>query len=66
MISAKKCNKGELSELRVNIETGVLEAFQKMSRNTGIPLSDLVVIALKRFHHHHMDYERMTPGNEGG
>ena len=60
-MKSRKCNEGELAELKVNIEKKVIEVFKKMSQNTGISLDDLVVVALKRFHHHHMDYERMAP-----
>ena len=57
-MKSKKYNQGELAELKVLVEKEILEVFQKMSQNTGISLADLVVIALKRFRHHHTDYER--------
>ena len=56
-MKSKKYNQGELIELKINIEKEVIEVFRKMAQNTGIPLADLVVIALKRFRHHHADYE---------
>ncbi|MCY4645081.1 MAG: hypothetical protein OXB88_10725 [Bacteriovoracales bacterium] len=56
-MKSKKYNQGDLAELKVLIEKEVLEVFKKMSKNTNIPLADLVVIALKRFRHHHADYE---------
>ena len=56
-MKSRKYNQGELTELKINIEKEVIEVFKKMAQNTGIPLADLVVIALKRFRHHHADYE---------
>ena len=53
-------NQGELTELNVTIEKDVVEAMEKMSRNTGYSLDELVVIALKRFRASHSDYENAT------
>lgn len=50
-------NKGELKELTVNVEKEIVEAFVRMSENTGYKVDDLVVIALKRFRVSHSDYE---------
>ena len=61
---SKKYNQGELAELKVNIEKDIFEVFQKMAKNTGISLDDLVVIALRRFHHHHTDYEGTDDGDK--
>ncbi len=57
-------NKGDVKELKVNIEKDVVEAFEKMSKNTNIPLADLVVIALKRFRSSHSDYEGKVSKSE--
>lgn len=57
-------NEGELAELKVDIEKNVVEAFQRMSENSGISLNDLVVIALKRFRSSHADYEGKSPLDE--
>jgi hypothetical protein len=54
-------NKGELAELRVEIEKDVIEAFKVMSEKTEMPLADLVVIALKRFKSSHNDYMGRNP-----
>ncbi len=53
-------NQGELAELKVTIEKDVIEAMQRMSKNTGYSLEELVVIALKRFRSSHSDYEDAT------
>lgn len=53
-------NQGELKELKVEIEKSVVEAIEKMAANTGYPLNELVVIALKRFRASHSDYEKKT------
>ncbi len=50
-------NKGELKELKVSIEKEILESFERMAKNTNIPIQDLVVIALKRFRSAHGDYD---------
>lgn len=53
-------NKTELKELNVNVEKDVVEAFERMSQVTGLPLADLVVTALKRFRASHSDFEQKT------
>ncbi len=54
-------NEGELKELKVEIEKDVVESFELMSKKVGIPIEDLVVIALKRFRASHGDYMGRTP-----
>ena len=60
-MKSQKYNAGELVELKVRVEKEVFQAFKKMAQNTGIPLGDLVLVALKRFRHHHVDYEKLAP-----
>lgn len=50
-------NKGELRTLNVQIEKDVLDGIEKMSKNSGISLADIVVIALKRYRASHSDME---------
>lgn len=50
-------NQGELKELKVMIEKDVVESFERMSKKTGTPVADLVVIALKRFRSSHGDWD---------
>ncbi|MBT7611437.1 MAG: hypothetical protein HN576_16875 [Bacteriovoracaceae bacterium] len=57
-------NTGELKDLSVKIEKKVVDAFEKMSNNSGMPIADLVVIALKRFRSSHADYEGKSPMDE--
>ena len=45
---------------KVEIEKEVVDAFEKMSKNTKMEVAELVVIALKRFRAAHSDYERVT------
>jgi hypothetical protein len=54
-------NKGPLKELKVNIEEKVHDDFVGMAENTGIPIEELVVIALKRFASSHSDYKGSSP-----
>ena len=54
-------NEGELKELKVDIEKEIVESFEEMARNSGIPIQDLVVTALKRFRVSHGDYMGKTP-----
>jgi hypothetical protein len=56
-LKTQEHNKSELKELNVNVEKDVVEAFERMSSNTGYSLDDLVVIALKRFRASHSDFE---------
>lgn len=57
-------NQGELKELKVKIEAQVAEDLALMSKNTGIPADDIVVIALKRFRSSHLDYLKQVPVTE--
>ena len=50
-------NQGELKELKVMIEKGVVESFDRMSKTSGISVADLVVIALKRYRSSHGDWD---------
>ena len=54
-------NQGELKELTVNIEKEIVETLEKMAKNSGLPVDELVVIALKRFKSSHADYEDVIP-----
>jgi len=54
-------NEGELKELKVEIEKDIVDSFEQMSSKTGIPIQDLVVIAMKRFRASHGDYMGKTP-----
>lgn len=60
-MKSQKHNQGELSEMKVKIEKEIHEVFERMAKNTGIPLADLVVVAMKRFRTHHADYEGVIP-----
>lgn len=63
-MKSQKQNQGELKEIQVKIEKQVVEDLETMSKNTGIPAADLVVIALKRFRSSHTDYLKQTPMTE--
>ncbi len=63
-MKSQKQNQGELKELKVNIEKDVLESLEVMSKNSGLAVADIVVIALKRFRSSHLDYLRATPPTE--
>jgi fructose-1,6-bisphosphatase/sedoheptulose 1,7-bisphosphatase-like protein len=63
-MKSQKHNDGKLKEMTVKIEEGVVEAIEAMSKNSGISVDELVVIALKRFRAHHADYEGTTPITE--
>jgi hypothetical protein len=63
-MKSQQHNDGELLELKVKIEKSVVEAFLNMSNNSGIPVAELVVIALKRFRSSHADYEGKSPVDE--
>jgi hypothetical protein len=60
-MKSQKYNQGELKELKVEIESEVVDSFKEMEKKSGIPLADLVVIALKRFRASHGDYQGKTP-----
>lgn len=61
---SQKQNQGDLKEITVKIEKKVVEDLELMSKNTNIPVADLVVIALKRFRSSHTDYLKQTPVTE--
>lgn len=63
-MKSQKHNQGDLKEVTVKIEKTVAEDFEAMVKNTGMPLSDLVVIALKRFRASHTDYLKQVPVTE--
>ena len=50
-------NQGELKELNVKIEKDVVESFERMMKTSGLPLADLVVIAMKRYRSSHSDWD---------
>jgi fructose-1,6-bisphosphatase/sedoheptulose 1,7-bisphosphatase-like protein len=50
-------NLGELQELKVMIEKNVIDSFERMTKASGMPLADLVVIALKRYRSGHSDWD---------
>lgn len=60
-MKSQKHNQGDLKELKVMIEKDIVESFENMASNSGIPLEDLVVTALKRFRASHGDYTGKTP-----
>jgi hypothetical protein len=63
-MKSQKQNEGELKEIAVKIEKKVAEDFELMMKNTGMPLADLVVIAMKRFRSSHLDYLKQVPVTE--
>lgn len=50
-------NQGELKELSVKIEAKIVDSVKRMAENQGIPVDELVVIALKRYRATHMDLD---------
>lgn len=63
-MKSQQHNKGELKELKVNIEKNLCDSLQRMSLNSGMSIDDLVCIALKRFRTSHSDYEGPLPSLE--
>ncbi len=63
-MKSQKHNEGELKEVVVKIEAKVAEDLETMSKNAGIPTSDIVVIALKRYRASHLDYLKQVPMTE--
>lgn len=63
-MKSQKHNEGKLKELTVNVEEDVVTAIEAMSKNSGMSVDEIVVIALKRFRAHHADYEGTTPMTE--
>lgn len=60
-MKSQKHNQGDLKELKVKIEKDVVESLEAMASISGLPIEDLVVIALKRFRASHGDYTGKTP-----
>ncbi len=50
-------NQGELKELNVKVEKDVVESFERMMKNSGLSMADLVVIAMKRYRSSHSDWD---------
>lgn len=50
-------NRGQLKQMTIEIEEDILKNFEEMSRNTGISIDILVLIAMKRFKSSHVDYQ---------
>jgi hypothetical protein len=63
-MKSQKHNEGELKEVAVKIEKQVALDLELMSKNTGMPVADIVVIALKRFRSSHLDYLKQVPVTE--
>ncbi len=63
-MKSQKHNQGDLKEITVKIESKVAEDLELMSKNTGMPVADIVVIALKRFRSSHLDYLKQVPVTE--
>jgi len=63
-MKSQQHNQGELKEIKVKIESQVADDLELMSKNTGIPAADIVVIALKRFRSSHLDYLKQVPITE--
>ncbi len=63
-MKSQKHNEGQLKEVIVKIEEQVAKDLELMSKNTGMPVADIVVIALKRFRSSHLDYMKLTPMTE--
>lgn len=63
-MKSQKHNEGELKKVTVNIEVKIAEDLELMSKNTGMPVDDIVTIALKRFRSSHSDYLKQTPAVE--
>ena len=55
-MKSQQHNQGELTELTVNRESQLFEDLEKMSKNSGLPIDELVAIAVKRFRSSHADY----------
>jgi hypothetical protein len=63
-MKSQKHNQGDLKEITVKIENKVADDLELMSKNTGMPVADIVVIALKRFRSSHLDYLKQVPVTE--
>jgi fructose-1,6-bisphosphatase/sedoheptulose 1,7-bisphosphatase-like protein len=63
-MKSQKHNQGEVKEITVKMETKVVEDLELMAKNTGMPVDDIMVIALKRFRASHLDYLKQVPMTE--
>ena len=63
-MKSQKHNEGELKEISVKIEKKVVEDLELMAKNTGMPVADILVIALKLFLSSHIDYLKQVPVTE--
>jgi len=63
-MKSQKHNQGDLKEITVKMEAKVVEDLELMAKNTGLPVADIVVIALKRFRSSHLDYLKQVPMTE--
>ncbi len=57
----QKYNDGELAKLDIMIDKKMVENLSIMSKNSGLAVEDIVVIALKRYESSHADYMRVVP-----
>lgn len=57
-------NQGELKDLNIKVEKEVVESFERMTKASGLPLADLVVIAMKRYRSSHSDWDVKAPKSE--
>ena len=60
-MKSQEHNQGELAKLEVMVEKQIVETVKEMATQTGMPMADIVVIALKRFCSSHNDYLGRTP-----
>ncbi len=58
-MKTQKHNDGETKELKVEIEAQLISDLELMAKNSGLPLEELVAIAIKRFRSSHADYMGM-------
>jgi hypothetical protein len=63
-MKSQKHNQGDLKEVTVKMEAKVVEDLELMAKNTGMPIADIMVIALKRFRSSHLDYLKQVPMTE--
>lgn len=57
-------NQGELKELNIKVEKDVIESFERMMKNSGLSMADLVVIAMKRYRASHSDWDVKSTKSE--
>lgn len=55
-MKTQKHNDGETKELKVEIEAQLISDLELMAKNSGLPMEELVAIAIKRFRSSHADY----------